>query len=134
MRASLLAISTFALSACAPARSGSANNLTDKAGDNIGCTSFSESFYGEVFRFPLEKKALPSREDFEASLHESFNSERLAKLDQADRTRLAEMTSELYDILSVDVTELASRAGEPLMQTLSAIELGDRTTNEKRVV
>ncbi|HVK62790.1 MAG TPA: hypothetical protein VM432_14630, partial [Bdellovibrionales bacterium] len=125
-----VACSAASLISCAPVKDG-AVKLAKNTENIVGCQSFSDDFYDELYRFPLDQKEFPSTRELSEALDQTMRDGRLKDLSEADRLRLRDLVSEIYSILSEDVPLLAEKSGEATITVLSAIELGDRTTPEK---
>lgn len=131
-----LSFVSVALAGCGKMTS-SGSSIAGKAGDTVGCSSFQEDFWSELYKFPQEGRPLPTEQEMRAEFERSIREGRLAQLSAADQTRISEALTELYRLLALDsVRELGvdSNDNELTLSTLTSLEIGDRTTSEKSAV
>lgn len=131
---SLLAASFCGLAACAPVSGGNPTELAGKTGDTIGCTTFKDTLFDEIYAFPLSEQRFPSEQQLREALQEKFSNGRFASVSEADRQGLIDRVVAYYQILIEDAPRTLSidaDQSQDVLHTLAAIELGDRTTEEK---
>ncbi|MEK7356803.1 MAG: hypothetical protein AAB250_10155, partial [Bdellovibrionota bacterium] len=126
---------TSTLAACAPMGSAG-QNLADKAGGEVGCQSFQQTFWDEMDQIPLDDLAFPSAEAMRIEFENAL-ARRLPNARGADREALSEALTDLYRTLTVDAVRalrVDEQSKEEILGLITSIEIGDRTTAEKSAI
>lgn len=129
-----LVLSPVFLSVACAKMSANGGPLANKASDTVGCQSFQEDFWNELYKFPQDGRPFPSEEQMRESFDRATQSGRLAHLSQADRIRVADTLTELYQLLALDSVKalgVDDTDADAKLETLTSLEIGDRTTDEK---
>lgn len=129
----LAVLSPLVLAACAPSF-GASEDLANKATDVVGCESFHSDFYEELYKFPMQQKALPSETDMREAFAKAVGQGRLSQLSSADQVRLADELSELYKLLALDSVRALGHenaSDDQKLQDIASLEVGDSSTPEK---
>lgn len=132
--AALIGISST-LTACGQNFQPSTADFAQQATSVVGCkASFTDTFYDELYKYPLKGQPFPSAREVERAFDESLRVGRLKDLPEVERVRIRERLTELYDLLaSKTVATLASDSNdnEAVLEALAAMEMGDSTTPER---
>ena len=108
--------------------------IAETVGSEVGCPSFEDDFWDSLHRFTLEKKPYPSAQSLRSELEKSFAKGRLQALSASDRTKILDELTGLYTVLTESTPRevgIKSENYDQVLETLTALELGDRTTKEK---
>ncbi|WP_413291475.1 hypothetical protein [Bdellovibrio sp. HCB337] len=130
----LLPVFFVALSACAPKNFEALQQVANDSTNAIGCANFESKTWDAVNRYLQEEKSIPTAEElkehFKLSLvnmkapAESLTDEKLEAL--------AKSFEQLFEVLLQDAPKAENvQDAEALFALLSALELGDHTTDSK---
>ncbi|RYZ76346.1 MAG: hypothetical protein EOP05_05320, partial [Proteobacteria bacterium] len=95
-------LSPVVLSVACSKMSSDGGPLASKASDTVGCQSFQEDFWSELYKFPQSNQAFPSEEQMRETFDRATREGRLSQLSQADRIRVSDALTELYRLLALD--------------------------------
>lgn len=127
--------SCLLLASCGKEFTPNARKLAERTDQAVGCqTNFEDEFWDGIYDFALANETLPNRATIRAAFENTFASGRLRSLNAGDRTRLLDALIDLYDAVTEDTMRALSveqTNHTEILQVLTALELGDRTTPQK---
>jgi len=121
-------------SACAPKNFKALDEVATNTADAIGCSDFESKSWDAVNKFLIEQQAIPTAEDLRSHLKISLKT---VKVSSASATpekmeALAQSIEGLYDLMLSEAPKVEKvQDAQGLLTVLSALELGDRTTESK---
>ncbi len=127
--ATVLCLAATAIS-CTRFTSTPSAQTADQASNSIGCPSFKDDFWDAVYAPLVKNQDLPKEIVFQNRLNQVL-SERY-KLKAQDQEEILNRITELYSVIR-DSGQTLTANGEPreVLATLTALELGDRSSPEK---
>ncbi|MGZ3744078.1 MAG: hypothetical protein ACXWRA_09585 [Pseudobdellovibrionaceae bacterium] len=129
-----LILSSLMLSACAPKKFEAVQQVTSNTASAIGCSDFESKTWDALNGYLIEQKSMLTADELKVSLKGSLKLVKVpsGNLQETKLDALTQDISELYDILlseAVNVEKIQDPQG--LLELLSALELGDHTTETK---
>lgn len=127
----------FSLTACAPPGSPVAAQFAEREAGSVGCTSFEDTFWDGLYHIVLQGQDFPTEAQVREAFDQTLETGRLKSLSTADKTRIREELTELYGLLALDSVQTLATDPQNLdskLETLTSLEMGDRTTDEKVVL
>ncbi|HEX4923530.1 MAG TPA: hypothetical protein VFV50_05570, partial [Bdellovibrionales bacterium] len=120
-----------AVSGCARESSTEVEALAERTAKSLGCSNFKDEFFDGLYS-ALEGGAWPAHADFSAAIRKRLAGARNLSISAGAQTALADRLSSVYEILSVEALAGVSPYDRTAaLEILTALELGDRTTDEK---
>ncbi len=117
--------------------SAGATDLANTATDVIGCSSFQNDFFDQLYKFPQEKKSFPNEVEMRSAFAASLAHGRLSHLSNTDQQRVADALTDLYKLLTVDTIRILgdeNANAHAKFSDLAAIDIGDSSTPEKEAL
>ena len=99
--------------------------------------SFQSSFYDELYKFPMQQKALPSEAEMREAFTKAVGAGRLSRLSTADQDRVASELTSLYQLLAIDSVRALgdeNASDDAKLADLTSLEIGDQTTPEREAL
>lgn len=130
----VLVTSALVFSSCAPKNFEAIQQVASETTGAIGCTDFESKTWDAINGYLIEQKSIPAAEEIKNHLNLPLRalaapaeSLKLENLDVLEKS-----LGELYDILLTEASQLEKvQDSQGLLAVLSALELGDHTTDTK---
>lgn len=124
------------LAACAPIGKEAAIQIAEETSSSVACKAADSHFFNHLYALPLESKEFPHPSVMEESLREELEREyELGRLKTNDKNKIDAFVMhymKLYQLVTVKtVEELDLKSSDEVIAALSALEMGDRTSDKK---
>jgi hypothetical protein len=101
--------------------------------NQVGCPAFTDSFYDSIYAGIGPDGRMPAPADYDGAVKKVMSQNKKIVMSAAAKNVLASRLSDLYKTLTVDALAKIDHHNRGLvLAQLTAIELGDRTTQDKR--
>ncbi len=130
----VLAFGVLMLSACAPKNFQALDGIAGDTTSAVGCSDFESKSWDAVNKYLVEQQAMPTAEELRGRLRVSLKSLNVpAESATPEKVEaLAREIDALYEIMLTDAPKMEKvQDSQTLLEVLSAMEVGDRTTESK---
>ncbi|HEY8271970.1 MAG TPA: hypothetical protein VIG33_13855 [Pseudobdellovibrionaceae bacterium] len=130
----VLVLGVLYLSACAPKNFEAVQQVATDTTKAIGCNDFESKTWDAINGYLIEQKSMLSLEELKNPLRSSLKTVKApsGNLNERKVEALAQDMNELYNILLNEVPQVEEvQDAQGLLEVLSALELGDHTTDAK---
>lgn len=130
----VLASGVLVLSACAPKNFQALDGIAGDTTSAVGCSDFESKSWDAVNKYLIEQQSMPTAEELRDHLRVSLKSIK-APAESTTPEKLEALAKEidaLYEIMLTDAPKMEKvQDSQTLLEVLSAMEIGDRTTESK---
>lgn len=130
----MLASGVLVLSACAPKNFKALDEVANDTASAIGCSDFESKSWDAVNKYLIEQQSAPTAEELREHLRVSLKGIKAPSesLTSEKVEALAQSIEGLYEIMLTDAPKMEKvQDSQGLLEVLSALELGDHTTETK---
>lgn len=123
------------LASCAPKKFNAIETVAADTKTALGCSDFESRTWDAMNRYLIEEKSLLSREELNEHLKSSLQGlkTRSGSLSDEQREQLARDLEDLFEVFLSEAPQLEKiQNSQELLTLLSALELGDHTSDSKK--
>lgn len=137
LRSFLLVLLPLILAACSPLGKEAAVQIADQTSSSVACKAADSHFFNHLYSLPLDEVEFPSSDLVESELRQQLQSDFelgiLRTQDKSSVDRFVAKYMELYELATVRLPqELNLKSNEEVVAAMAALEMGDRTTSQKK--
>lgn len=119
------------LGGCAQSSSTEVEALADRSVKSLGCWNFKDELFDGLYE-NVQKSSLPARAQFEKALRARLMEARNLSVSTGVQEAITSRLGAVYELLTSDALKGVSPHDAPaVLEMLTALELGDRTSEEK---
>jgi hypothetical protein len=106
--------------------------LAEKLRDTLGChDDFVSAFFDGLYEIALSRTSFSTPREMQSTFEATFATGRLGRLSAGDRARLAALAAEVYELAAIEsLREIQHEESstDRVMEILTSLEMGDRST------